>query len=227
MVGSQKIIINQEVLLNWKALLHVLNLSTRNQNFEVVSDVMVRRQSRQVCRKLKAIMKEDKKRTFEREHEAIINHLQVLSKSGEGVTLVEMVQKSNTFGEFGIHCQLNARKLTAVCNTDCLLYYITPKNLQGISKSFPQINDFIAMRTLQYAISEKAKKLYSKYDGLEDAMKNIHHGFVHNEHIELEVTVKEQCFFASMNFDGTCLECVKGPQTLLVSRQVWNPIFKQ
>ena len=62
---------------------------------QVVSDVMVRRQSRQVCRKLKAIMKEDKKRTFEREHEAIINHLQMLSKSGEGVTLVEMVQKSN------------------------------------------------------------------------------------------------------------------------------------
>jgi NhaP-type Na+/H+ or K+/H+ antiporter len=175
--------------------------------------------------RLNKALSESDQRKVEMEHEAIINHLRVLSKSGTNVKLVEMAQNSNTFGEFGIQCGLEARKFTAVCNTDCLLYYVTPQKLTSLWKKYPEINDFIAMRALQHSVLQASEVLYSQHEGLEEAMKYIHRGCILNDRIDVKVSAKENSFCVHMTYGGTDLQCATGPTSISLSEDRFGILF--
>ena len=175
--------------------------------------------------RLNKALSENDQRKVEMEHEEIINHLRVLSKSGTNVKLLEIAQNSNTFGEFGIQCGLEARKFTAVCNTDCLLYYVSPQKLTSLGKKYPEINDFIAMRALQYSVLQASELLYPQHEGLEEAMKYIHRGCILNDRIDVKVSAKENSFCVHMTYGGTDLQCATGPTSIGLSKDRFGILF--
>ena len=136
-----------------------------------------------------------------------------------------MAQSPNTFGEFGIQCSLQARKFTAVCNTDCLLFYVTPQKLKMLAKKYPEINDFIAMRALQHSVLEASQLLYQQHEGLEEAMGFIHRGCVQNDRLDVKISVKENSFCAHMSYGGTDLQCAKGPTSINLSKDRFGILF--